>query len=364
LLAVVILWFAVSLRVAFLGIQAAHIYEEVAALRDSTAQGTSTDFARLIVSGSPAFAAAVVTFAFLALLFWPIEGSPAANSSKAPKTVLGRRRLVLCSLGGLGSVFAVPVLAAQYRKGLVASELQLKDMFRKSSVRYRARKKIARPATGREAGFYVNPKSGVVHFVTPRQEILDINADMATTRLAPVTVPMVSPQGKRLRARRLPFAIEQAALGQFPTSRSGAVTGNADECDRACEILLAGLKRLEEVAGTRPCFRLFELSAGLAVRYQRLGQLNNVIEAAAASRFRRLLWRRVEVWKATIPLLEQTQQSGQNGEQSKSQIAGWVRLWMDTAHPVRWASFDERKPVVRNRSEFIQRVRWIYFYSG
>ncbi|MDQ3815161.1 MAG: hypothetical protein M3347_14635, partial [Armatimonadota bacterium] len=129
--------------------------------------------------------------------------------------------------------------------------------------RFRRNKKPAQAATQLAPGFYINPKSQVIHHVGPNGKVARVDK-IKQNRLQPVRPDALvrlprNNSRPRVNLAYASYALEQAALAKV----------QAKEYDQACQLLVAAIRHdmlLKHGTTQPPAFRLYDLLAGISLR--------------------------------------------------------------------------------------------------
>jgi hypothetical protein len=170
-----------------------------------------------------------------------------------------------------------------------------------------------------ERGFHINTKSQVIHYLPDGKETR-FTRDIAASRLKPydpTTVP-INQQNPRVNVSRASYAFEQAAVTQFMQNN----------LDKGCQLLFyainyelssADKNGRSLAAKSGPSFRLYDLLAGMSVRFDRMDYLERMIrliEGAGDALVRLQFQDRIKKWQDP------------NGR--------WYRRWSDKNLRVKW----------------------------
>ena len=195
---------------------------------------------------------------------------------------------------------------------------------------YFTKPKKVRSAPQLTPGFYLNPESSVIHYVPegkkPRYTggmdarrlqpkdpleaaILSVKSgvsgvnDSPANGSAPAKTPRVNPD-------RLSYSFEQAAISEL----------KQNSIDKACELLLNAIQYEQQyVGGYSASFRLYDLLAGVSVRFNKLDYLERMVAVIAKTRgltAQRKLADRLNKWR--------------------DPNSRWRKRWSDRSKQVQW----------------------------
>jgi hypothetical protein len=137
--------------------------------------------------------------------------------------------------------------------------------------------------TRKAKGFYKNPDSQRLHYVNAHGQAYALSASSKLARFVPATLSTADPAA-RLSQSRLGHVVELAALETFRIGKDGTISPTKLEVETACNILLRGIQESERHS-PRPCYRLLDLAAGIAYRYEALEVLGALELLSRRSRF-------------------------------------------------------------------------------
>lgn len=176
-----------------------------------------------------------------------------------------------------------------------------------------------------EQGFYLNPFSEIIHYApeSPRPRFASLLPLKRLQQVDPTKLPIKYSDPKastpRINISRASYAVEQAAANEI----------NKKNIDRACELLLFGIRN--ELSASRiarfgrlrpysksPSLRLYDLLAGLYLRYNKPDQLAQLIDLIQKSQYpdAHAFDSRLKKWQDS---------------QTK-----WYRRWTDRNKQVQW----------------------------
>lgn len=168
--------------------------------------------------------------------------------------------------------------------------------------------------TSLSSGFYLNPKSDIAHYIFPNGMIRNVYY-INEMRLKSIPIE----DFKSLYFNQgLPHLNLSSSSSSFEDAVGRLI--REDRIEQALELLRAALihdVELQRRSGKKPSLRLYDLFAGLSVRYGQLQNLEYLIDLISEAKQRQLFSSRIDKWK--------------------DQNSRWYKGWSDSTNSKQWA---------------------------
>lgn len=196
--------------------------------------------------------------------WYRINRSASTSSSEGLTSEVTRRSFLSWLILGVG---AIGLSYSLFRSLAAKNGLQTSSALRVLKPRFRWRKRAAGYISKLDPGFYVNTKSQIIHYVEEDNRIRCVS-NISESRLK-----RVDPTTIRINTSR-PLANQACASYSFERAAISYLQQKNPE--KACQLLLFAISQ-DLRPGKRPSFRLYDLLAGIAVRFDKKTHLMQMI---------------------------------------------------------------------------------------